>query len=99
MTASSIEDFENTFAGVMRQPHAIAFAYARHALSLIVRGLGLCAGDEVVLSPLTCRVVPLALLSAGVRPVFADISADHLNLEGAGVERVWSPRTRAILFQ
>jgi perosamine synthetase len=99
MSPSSIEDFENAFAGIMHQPHAIGFAYARHALSLIVRGLGLLAGDEVVLSPLTCRVVPLALQAAGVRPVFADISADHLNLDAAAVERAWSPRTRAILFQ
>lgn len=99
MTHSSIGDFEKAFATMMQQPHAIAFAYARHALSFIVRGLSLRAGDEVVLSPLTCQVVPLALLAAGVRPVFADISAHHLNLDGAGVERVWSPLTRAILFQ
>jgi dTDP-4-amino-4,6-dideoxygalactose transaminase len=99
VTLSSIEDFENALAGMMHQPDAIAFAYARHALSLIVRGLGLVADDEVVLSPLTCRVVPLALQSVGVRPLFADISADHLNLDPADIERVWSPRTRAILFQ
>lgn len=99
MTLSSIENFENALAAMMHQPHAIAFAYARHALSLIVRGLGLVADDEVVLSPLTCRVVPLALQSVGIRPLFADISADHLNLDPADIERVWSPRTRAILFQ
>ena len=99
MSPSSIVEFENAFAGMMRQPHAIAFAYSRHALSLIVRGLGLLAGDEVVLSPLTCRVIPLALQFAGVRPVFADVSADHLNLDGASVEQVWSARTRAIMFQ
>lgn len=99
MTLSSIEDFEKALAGMMRQPHAIAFAYARHALSLIVRGLGLVADDEVVLSPLTCRVVPLALQAVGVRPLYADIAAHHLNLDSADIERVWSPRTRAILFQ
>jgi perosamine synthetase len=99
VTPSRIADFENAFAGMTQQPHAVACAYARHALSLILRGLGFGAEDEVVLSPLTCRVVPLALQSAGVRPVFADIGADTLNLDRTGVERVWSPRTRAILFQ
>jgi dTDP-4-amino-4,6-dideoxygalactose transaminase len=41
----------------------------------------LAPGDEVVLSPLTCKVVPLALLALGIRPVYADIAPRSLNLD------------------
>jgi perosamine synthetase len=52
-----------------------------------------------VLSPLTCKVVPLALLSAGVRPIYADISAATLNLDATAAATAITPRTRAVLFQ
>jgi perosamine synthetase len=60
---------------------------------------GLRSGDEVILSPLTCQVVPLALLSLGVRPRWTDLDQETLNLDGAAVESRVSPRTRAVLFQ
>jgi len=60
---------------------------------------GLRSGDEVILSPLTCQVVPLALLSLGVRPRWTDLDQETLNLDGAAVESGVSPSTRAVLFQ
>ena len=60
---------------------------------------GLRSGDEVILSPLTCQVVPLALLSLGVRPRWTDLDRETLNLDAAAVEGGISPRTRAVLFQ
>lgn len=60
---------------------------------------GLRSGDEVILSPLTCQVVPLALLSLGVRPRWTDLDRETLNLDAAAVEGGVSPRTRAVLFQ
>ena len=61
--------------------------------------LGIGPSDEVVLSPLTCKVVPLTLLSLKIKPLYADVSADTLNLDPAAVRRAIGPRTRAILFQ
>jgi dTDP-4-amino-4,6-dideoxygalactose transaminase len=61
--------------------------------------LGVSKGDEVVLSPLNCKVVPLALQAVGVKPVYADIKPGTLNLDPNRVEAVISLRTRAILFQ
>src|SRR5262249_25109646 len=51
------------------------------------------------LAPLTCKVVPLALLSLKLKPVYADISAETLNLNPQSVESAVSPATCAILFQ
>lgn len=91
--------YEITFAQHVAAAHAIAFGFARHALIAALTAAGLRPGDEVVLSPLTCKVVPLALLSMRLKPVYADISAATLNLDpGKAVERL-TPATRAILFQ
>jgi dTDP-4-amino-4,6-dideoxygalactose transaminase len=91
--------FEAMTAEALGTEHAVAFAFARHGLMAILAGLDMGPGDEVVLPPLTCKVVPTALLAAGVTPVYADIDRDTLNLTASEVERVCGPRTKAILFQ
>jgi dTDP-4-amino-4,6-dideoxygalactose transaminase len=95
----SVTTYETEFARLLGANHAITFAYARHALVSIFSAAGLRAGDAVVLSPLTCKVVPLALLSLNLKPVYADISATTLNLDPESVEKAIGPTTRAVLFQ
>jgi dTDP-4-amino-4,6-dideoxygalactose transaminase len=95
----SLAAYEAIFARLVRTNHAIAFAYARHGLISILSAAGLGEGDEVVLSPLTCKVVPLALLSLHLKPVYADISPGRLNLDPRRLESVIGPATRAVLFQ
>ncbi len=97
--ADIIARYENTFAQHVSADHAIAFGFARHALVAALAAGGLGPGDEVILSPLTCKVVPLALLSMQLRPVYADISPATLNLDPARVRDRLAPATRAILFQ
>lgn len=91
--------YEEGFARSVKSAFVIAFGYARHALISVLESAGLNSGDEVILSPLTCKVVPLALLSLKLRPVYADISAETLNLDPQRVESAVSPNTRAVLFQ
>ena len=65
----------------------------------MLSALGLQPGDEVILPPLTCNVVPLTLFSLNLKPVYADVSPDTLNLNPASVSEAIGPATRAILFQ
>ena len=97
--SSFVLRYEAGLARALGVEHVISFGYARHGLTSIFTAAGLRPGDEVVLSPLTCRVVPLALLSLGLRPVYADISADSLNLDAAAVQAALTTRTGAVLFQ
>lgn len=92
-------EYEQTLARLIGVNQAVAFGYARHALISILDAAGLTPGDEVILAPLTCKVVPLALLSLKLKPVYADIAAETLNLDARAVESAISPATRAILFQ
>jgi dTDP-4-amino-4,6-dideoxygalactose transaminase len=91
--------YETAAAAHLGAAHAVAFGFARHALQAVLAGAGLVEGDEVLLSPLTCKVIPLTLLSAGISPVYVDITADGLNIDPARAAARVGPRTRAILFQ
>jgi perosamine synthetase len=91
--------YESAIAASAGIRHAVAFSYGRTALWSALQALGLKPGHEVVLSPLTCQVVPLVLLALKLRPVYADIDPETLNLDAGAARRAITPATRAILFQ
>jgi dTDP-4-amino-4,6-dideoxygalactose transaminase len=91
--------YEQEAARRLGSADAIAFAFARHALAAGLDGLGAEPGDEIILSPLTCKIVPITLLAARLIPVYADIVAETLNLDPRRVNERIGVRTRAILFQ
>jgi dTDP-4-amino-4,6-dideoxygalactose transaminase len=94
-----LREYEAAFAATAGIRHAIAFSYGRTALSATLSALGLERGHEVVLSPLTCEVVPLALLALDLRPIYADIDPNTLNLSSDAADRAITPAARAVLFQ
>src|SRR5262249_42446204 len=98
-TCMSATALEHEAARLLRVGHAVTFGYARHALINLLLCTGSRPGDAVVLSPLTCKVVPLALLAAGLAPVYADVSAGTLNLDAPRVADAVAARTGAVLFQ
>lgn len=93
---SAVERHEAELARSVGTQHAVAFGHARHAIVAALEASGLNAGDGVVLSPLTCKVVPLALLSLGLAPRYADIDRATLNLSAQGAADL---DARALLFQ
>ncbi len=97
---AAVERHESELANAVGVQHAVTFAFARQALAAILEAAGLESGDAVVLPPLTCKVVPLALLSLNLRPVYADVDRATLNMESGALERAAQEAgVRAILFQ
>jgi len=97
--SASLERYEAAIAEALGAGHVVAFAFARHALLGVLTSLGLERGDQVILSPLTCKVVPVALAAMGLRPVYADIDPHTLNLDAARIDGALGSRTKAIVFQ
>jgi perosamine synthetase len=95
----SAAEYESACASRVGARHAVAFAFGRHALASALQNLGAEPGDEVVISALTCKVVPLAIRWAGLTPVYADISEVTLNLDSDRLAQRIGTRTRAVLFQ
>jgi dTDP-4-amino-4,6-dideoxygalactose transaminase len=92
-----VESFEREFAAASGAPHAVGVGNGTDALALILRGLGIGAGDEVVTTPLSAAYTALAIVMAGARPVFADVDPERLTLDPVAAERAITDRTRALL--
>lgn len=69
-----------------------------HALELALFALDLEVGDEVIVPSYTFSSVANAVILAGGKPVFADISEKDLNLQVNQIESKVSKNTRALII-
>jgi len=92
-----VEAFEQEFAAASGAPHAVGVGNGTDALALILRALGIGAGDEVITTPLSAAYTAIAIVMAGARPVFADIDPERLTLDPGAAERAMTDRTAALL--
>lgn len=91
--------FEAEFAAHLGvAPENVVFiASATAGLFLATELLGLGAGDEVVLPSISFVSAGNAIAATGARPVFCDVDPRTLNPTVTDVERVLTPRTKAVL--
>jgi len=68
-----------------------------HALEMAALLLDIKPGDEVIIPSFTFVSAVNAFVLRGARPVFIDIRADTLNLDESQLERLITPRTKAIV--
>src|SRR5579862_72671 len=68
-----------------------------HALEMTALLLNLGPTDEVIVPSYTFVSTANAYALRGARPVFCDVTPDTLNMDPAHLERLISPRTRAIV--
>ncbi len=91
------EEFERAVAEYAGVRHAVAVSSGTAALHLIVRGLGLGPGDEVIVPSFTFAASVNVILYERAKPVFVDIEEDTYNLDPAEIEKTITPRTKAIM--
>lgn len=89
--------FESALANYHSVPDAVAVSSGTAGLHLALLTLGIGEGDEVVVPSFAFIAVANAVLQVRATPVFAEIDPVTLNLDPAAVERVLTPRTRALL--
>ena len=92
-----VKKFEEQFAALVRRKHAIAVSNGSVALEAAVAALGLGPGDEVILPTFTIISCAAAIVRAGAVPVAADCDPITWNMEVRDLERLVTPRTRAIM--
>ncbi|MGO9088643.1 MAG: UDP-4-amino-4,6-dideoxy-N-acetyl-beta-L-altrosamine transaminase [Candidatus Sulfotelmatobacter sp.] len=96
-TGPKVGEFEQAFAARVGAAHAVSFSSGTAALHAAAFAAGLKAGDEAITTPMTFAATANCVLYQGATPVFADVSADTLNLDPAQVTKKISPKTGAIL--
>ena len=94
---SETSDFEREFAAACGVEHAIGVDSGTSALTLILRALGIGAGDEVVLQPNSFIATAECVSLVGAHPVFADVDPETQQIDPERVAAAVSPRTRAVI--
>lgn len=92
-----VDAFEREVNAYIGSKFAVSCASGSDALLLALMAYEIGAGDEVITTPFTFVATAGSIARLGARPVFVDIDPITFNLDPAAVERVITPRTRAIM--
>ncbi len=84
-TGPNVGEFEERFAARVGARHAVSFSSGTAALHGAAFAAGLGPGDEAITTPMTFCATANCILYQGATPVFADVSADTLNLDPEAV--------------
>jgi perosamine synthetase len=89
--------FEKGFAEYLGVAHATSLPSCTSALHLVLAGLGIGPGDEVIVPDATWIATSAPVSYVGATPVFADVDKGSWCLDAAALERAITPRTRAVI--
>lgn len=92
-----VKKFENEFAALHQIRHCIGTGNGTDALYIILKALGIGAGDEVITPAFSCIASAEVISMAGATPVFADINSSYYTIDPANVERKITTGTKAII--
>ena len=90
-------EFERAFAKFHGASHGIAVTNGTAALEVTLAGLGIKAGDEVILPDFTFIATASAVLFANALPVLVDVDPETHCINPDLVEGAITPRTKAII--
>jgi dTDP-4-amino-4,6-dideoxygalactose transaminase len=92
-----VAQFEEAFAQFSEVKHCVGVANGTDAIELILRALGMGAGDEVILPANTFIATALAVARAGAKPVLVDSDPVYHLLDLKQLEQRLTKRTKALL--
>lgn len=92
-----ITRFEQAFAEFCGVAHGVSVCNGTVALHLALHALGIGPGDEVIVPALTFVASANTVHYTGATPVFADVDPQTWTIDPAEIERLISPRTKAIM--
>lgn len=89
--------FEEEYAKAFGVKYAVALMNGTVALEAAFHALGIGKGDEVITTSRTFIASASSFILQGATPVFADVHPDSQNITAETIEKVITPRTKAIL--
>jgi dTDP-4-amino-4,6-dideoxygalactose transaminase len=94
---NAVREFEKEFATYCEVKACVGVGNGTDALYLVLRALGIGAGDEVITVAHTFIATSEAISMTGARPVFVDIKEDTMLMDPSLLEAAITPRTKAII--
>ena len=92
-----VSTFEAEYAEYCGTKECIGVANGTDAIELILRGLGIGAGDEVVVPANTFVATIEAIVEVGATPVFVDVADETLLVTAEHIAAAITPRTAAVI--
>lgn len=88
---------ESAFSKLVGMDYSIAHVNGTATMHTALAALGVKAGDEVIVPPLTMSSTALAVLQNGSIPVFADVDLKTFNISAESIAKMITPKTKAII--
>jgi dTDP-4-amino-4,6-dideoxygalactose transaminase len=92
-----VAEFEQQLSAYFGGRPVRTFNSGTCTMEIALRIAGVCAGDEVITTPISWVATANVILEVGATPVFADIDPITRNLDLDKVEAAITPRTKAII--
>ena len=92
-----VKEFEDAFAKFCGSKYALSCANGTVALHLILMGMGIGPGDEVIMPVLTYIATANAVKYCGAKPVFVDSDESSFNINVNKIEEALTENTKAIM--
>ncbi len=92
-----VDQFEAAWAATLGVKHCVSCANGTDALYILMRGLGLKPGDEVITTAHSWIATTETITQAGGRVVFCDTDHATFNLDATRIEAKITPRTVGII--
>ncbi len=88
--------FQKEFAQEFTVKHALATSNCTTGMHAATQAMGIKAGDEVIVTPITFIATSLVILKEGAKPVYADIDPKTFNIDPNEIESKITKMTKAI---
>src|SRR5574344_1810042 len=89
--------FEEEISSFLGVKHAVTLNSGTDALHLALRALDSGTGDEVITVAFTFVATAEAIGIVGATPVFCEINSDTFDMDASSIEKLITPRTKAII--
>jgi perosamine synthetase len=93
-----VEAFRKQLAEYTGAKHAFLMTSATTALWIALKLLGVCKGDEVIVSDFSFPASANVIEDLGAIPVFADVDLNTFNMLPSELEKKITPKTKAVIF-
>ena len=91
-------EFERRFAHAIGMSDAVAVNSGTSGLHLVLSGLGIGVGDEVIIPSYVCSALLHAVRNVGAIPVLVDSLADHVHMDTAQAMAMITKKTKAVIL-
>jgi dTDP-4-amino-4,6-dideoxygalactose transaminase len=92
-----VKKFEQNFAHQFQIKHCIGTGNGTDSLFIILKGLGIGSGDEVITPAFSCIPSAECITLTGASVVFADVDDRYYTLDSVKVEEKITAKTKAVI--